>query len=412
MIYVPVAAGTSYLPNSMALAHNNCHDDPTPIPFSGTPLKSACHARPRFKLLQAMKRTVTVPTGYVKQLLDQVAEQGYAVNELLEHVGISPEEIEQQTEFSAEKFGMLYQHVMYIAQDEYFGMISGGKVPNGAFRMMCHAIIQCKTLGHAISRASNFHEIVRGTKIKPSLILKNRGRFAKLTFSAVDSMEKAELEAFLASESPAEITNSLSMWHHFISWLIGERVVLKAANFSFAETSASTNTRRRFQSTVKYDQDSNGILFSTRYLDYPIVQTEETLQGFLKTAPYQLLVMVDDDNSLSAQIVALIGRDFSRPPPSAEKVAETLNLSLSTLRRRLLAENTTFQTIKDECRKNSAIEYMNAPQLSINDVAGLMGFDEPSAFFRSFKRWTSMTPGEYRQILAYDKPLHNPAKFR
>ena len=122
--------------------------------------------------------------------------------------------------------------------------------------------------------------------------------------------------------------------------------------------------------------------------------------------------MVDDDNSLSAQIVALIGRDFSRPPPSAEKVAETLNLSLSTLRRRLLVEKTTFQTIKDECRKNSAIEYMSAPQLSINDVAGLMGFDEPSAFFRSFKRWTGMTPGEYRQNLAYDKQIHRPAKFQ
>jgi AraC-like DNA-binding protein len=40
---------------------------------------------------------------------------------------------------------------------------------------------------------------------------------------------------------------------------------------------------------------------------------------------------------------------------------------------------------------------MNAPQLSINDIASLMGFDEPSAFFRSFKKWTGMTPGEYRK---------------
>ena len=107
-----------------------------------------------------------------------------------------------------------------------------------------------------------------------------RGRIAKLTFSAVDNRDKADLEALLVSESPAQITTSLSMWHHFISWLIGERVVLKAANFSFPEASASANTRRRFQSTVKYNQDSNGILFAAHYLDYPIVQTEETLQRF------------------------------------------------------------------------------------------------------------------------------------
>ena len=131
------------------------------------------------------------------------------------------------------------------------------------------------------------------------------------------------------------------------------------------------------------------------------MQTEQTLQGFLKTAPYQLLVMVDDNGSLKNQVVALLGQNFSMNPPSAEKIASTLNMSLSTLRRRLLEENTSFQKIKDECRKNSAIKYMGSPQLSIQDVAELMGFDEPSAFFRCFKRWTGMTPGDYRRSLGY-----------
>ena len=114
-----------------------------------------------------------------------------------------------------------------------------------------------------------------------------------------------------------------------------------------------------------------------------------------------------EDNSLRAQVISLIGRDFSLAPPSAEQVAKTLNMSVSTLRRRLLEEDTTYQKIKDDCRRQSAIDYMNSPQLSINDVAGLMGFDEPSAFFRSFKRWTAMTPGEYRQSDAYLKVLES-----
>ncbi len=346
-----------------------------------------------------MKPTITVPTGYVKQLLDQVAEQNYDINELLDYVGIDVTEIEHQTEFPAEKFGLLYQHVMYITQDEYFGMLSGGKLPTGTFRMMCHAIIQCKTMGHAISRVSDFHEIVRGTKIKPRL--KRQGKTAMVSFAGLDNLDKAEIEAMIAAEQPSQICTSLSMWHHFISWLIGERVELKAVYFSFSEAQAAANCQTRFQSEIQYNQPENTISFPAYYLDYPLVQTEETLRGFLKTAPYQLLVMVDDSGSLKAQVVALIGRDFSRNPPSAEKVAHTLNMSLSTLRRRLLEENTSFQEIKDECRKNSAVKHMNSPQLSINDVAGLMGFVEPSAFFRSFKRWTGMTPNEYRRSEAY-----------
>ena len=81
------------------------------------------------------------------------------------------------------------------------------------------------------------------------------------------------------------------------------------------------------------------------------------------------------------------------------------------MRRRLNDEKTSYQNIKDECRKEAAITYMNVPQLSINDIAALMGFDEPSAFFRSFKKWTGMTPGEYRkseEYLKFGKAMKRP----
>ena len=47
-------------------------------------------------------------------------------------------------------------------------------------------------------------------------------------------------------------------------------------------------------------------------------------------------------------------------------------------------------------RRDASIAYLDRPELSINDVAILMGFTDPSAFYRSFKKWTGRTPGEYR----------------
>ncbi|MGB1310136.1 MAG: AraC family transcriptional regulator ligand-binding domain-containing protein [Leucothrix sp.] len=346
----------------------------------------------------------TIPSSYVRHLLSQVQEQGYSVGDLLSYVGIDAVDLEQENAISANLFSALYQRVMYIAQDEYFGMISVGKVPTGTFRMMCLAIIHSRTLGEAVSRASDFHEICRGARIKPDLT--RGGRYAKVSFAALDSNSPEESEVFFSSQSAAETTTSLSMWHHFISWLIGERVILKAAYFKFSKQAALAHSHRRFRADVKFDQHDNAIVFPSRYLEYPVVQNETTLQAFLKTAPYQLLVMVgSEDSTLREQVIAMIGRDFSLASPSAEQVARTLNMSVSTLRRRLLEENTTYQKIKDECRRQSSIDYMNSPELSINDVAGLMGFDEPSAFFRSFKRWTGMTPGEYRQSKAYAENL-------
>jgi len=346
-----------------------------------------------------MEKTITVPTGYVRYLLKQVDKQGFDLPQLLAELDIDPNEIEQRTEFSATKFGQLYQRIMWTAQDESFGMVSGGRVPNGTFRMMCHAIIHCPTLERAIYRCSSFYEICRGTKVKPQLVRK--GRYAKISFAAVSAESEEEVRQLVQNEAPAVVRTGLSMWHHFISWLIGSRLDLKAAYFTFPQQDDTYHYETLFQSEIKFDQHDNAIVFPARYLDYPIIQNDESLRGFLQTAPYQLIVMVDNDQTLTSQVVALLGKDFSRELPGSEDVAFKLNMSVSTLRRRLAEEDTSYQKIKDQCRKKAAVNYMDSPQLSINDVAALMGFDEPSAFFRSFKKWTGMTPGEYRKSDTY-----------
>lgn len=342
-----------------------------------------------------MRSVFTVPASHVKNLLSQVTEQGYDTQILLEKAGITLDEIESARHFPADRFGLLYQQAMHLAQDDYFGMLSGGKVPNGTFRMMCHAIINCTTLEHAVKRASNFHEIVKDTRIKPNV--ERLGRYSKVSFAGVEGVSEEQVQQLISSEHPHRICTSLSMWHHFMSWLIGERVLLKAAYFTFAEQQALPNYRLKFQSDIKFNQHENALIFPSKYLKYPMVQTDKSLRAFLKTAPYQLLVMIDDDHSTRAQVTAIIGRDFSRATPSAETVAQRLNLSVSSLRRRLLEEETTFQKVKDQCYKEAAINYINMPQLSIKDVSELLGFEENSAFFRSFKRWTGMTPSVYRE---------------
>ncbi|MFP8966565.1 AraC family transcriptional regulator [Pokkaliibacter sp. CJK22405] len=341
------------------------------------------------------ERTISVPSGYVGYLLRMVDKQGYDVDSLLASVDISPAAIAAGEDLSAEKFGQLYQRIIWVMQDESFGMLSGGKVPNGTFRMMCYCILHCQTLEKALRRCSDFYEVCRGSVIKP--VLTKRGRYAKLSFAPLDSQPAGTVESLISEEPPVSIRTSLSVWHHFLSWLVGRRLELKAVYFSFDTPEDEDHYRRLFHAEIRFNQHDNVIVFPARYLDLPLVQTEETLRGFLKTAPYQLMVMVDDAQTLKSQIVAILGKDFSREMPSADDVASKLNMSISTLRRRLLDEDTSYQKIKDECRRDAAVNYMNSPHLSINDIAALMGFDEPSAFFRSFKKWTGMTPGEYRQ---------------
>ena len=71
-------------------------------------------------------------------------------------------------------------------------------------------------------------------------------------------------------------------------------------------------------------------------------------------------------------------------------------MSAPTLRRKLRREGTTFQALKDEARSEAACLALDRPELSIQEVALQLGFTDPSAFHRAFRKWSGQTPGQYR----------------
>ncbi|PXC00870.1 helix-turn-helix transcriptional regulator, partial [Pseudomonas aeruginosa] len=119
------------------------------------------------------------------------------------------------------------------------------------------------------------------------------------------------------------------------------------------------------------------------------------LKQFLQHSPADLLARPDGGDSLTSQIRRLLGRDCRRWP-DLDQVARQLHMSSQTLRRHLREEGGSFQQLKDHLRRDLAIYHLGRDELSIQDIAEQLGFSEPSAFHRAFKKWTGLTPGAYR----------------
>ena len=83
-------------------------------------------------------------------------------------------------------------------------------------------------------------------------------------------------------------------------------------------------------------------------------------------------------------------------PTSIEDVANALNTSVRTLRRKLRDESTSFREVVDELRKEAAIRYLRDTELSVEDVAELLGFSDAANFRHAFRRWTSAAPSQFR----------------
>lgn len=83
--------------------------------------------------------------------------------------------------------------------------------------------------------------------------------------------------------------------------------------------------------------------------------------------------------------------------PSAEVFAERSGMSARTLHRQLANENKTYQGVLDEIRCTLAKQFLDQPDLPVEAVATQVGFSEASNFRKAFKRWTGLTPSEYRK---------------
>ncbi|WP_299727657.1 AraC family transcriptional regulator [uncultured Endozoicomonas sp.] len=344
-----------------------------------------------------------MPAKYARLILRVAQEQGYDVHELIEDAGLSFNPLELAPDESFEiptlTFSKLFRRISDILQDEAFGLSTDFKVPPGTFRILCYTIIHCNTLRKAMDRATEFASMIygfHGLNIKPMPPYKQQkgSDDATLVYSTAANLFNSDINL----EKQLQIVNSLSMWHRFCCWLIGSQIIIKQVNLMGPPQNDFIG-HRYFDCPVLFEQQENSLIVSASILDAPLVHNEDSLEAFLKTVPYQLLVIDEEQNceTVISRIRSVLGNNFTRSLPTFDEMAELLNISSRTLRRRLENEGTTYQKVKDECRRDAAIDYLNRSSLTINSVAALMGYDEPSAFHRSFKKWMGMTPGEFRR---------------
>lgn len=88
--------------------------------------------------------------------------------------------------------------------------------------------------------------------------------------------------------------------------------------------------------------------------------------------------------------------------PRINDAAQQLHMSERTLRRKLAAENTSFQEVLNDVRYRIASEYLQSTMLTVADIADLLGFADPSNFRRAFMQWSGVSPAAYRSQTAAD----------
>lgn len=158
---------------------------------------------------------------------------------------------------------------------------------------------------------------------------------------------------------------------------------------------------------VEYRAAENSLRFPIRLLDLP-------LDG-LKTGQFPMLTQMlsneawrrERDAPVTVRVRREIVRRLGRGGLDQTEIAEVLGYSRRTLRRRLGAEGQSFSDLLSECRMQSAIRMLGAPDTPMSRVAEFLGYTEISAFERAFRSWTGQTPARFKKLRnrSYDPQL-------
>jgi AraC-like DNA-binding protein len=331
---------------------------------------------------------VTISVAFAHSALSRLPVGHPAREQVLAAAGVSERVLATpDARIPAEQFAALWLGAVKVLDDEFFGLDSR-QMRGGSFALLCRSLMSARTLGQAMNRFLRGFELflvdVRGE-------LLSDGTAARVVVhSTHDTKEAARIAQELF----------ITVVHGVLCWLAGQRVPLRHADFNYAPPDHADEYPVVFSRSVAFDADVTTLVFDAAWLGQRIMQDEAALKQFLASSPLLLLVKYRRPDRWASRVRHILLATEPAHWPSLKSVAATLGTTATTLARRLADEGTRYQQIKDALRRDRAVSMLRNGTRSIDEIAVELGYEDPRAFYRSFRRWTGCAPGAFRQAAA------------
>ncbi len=192
------------------------------------------------------------------------------------------------------------------------------------------------------------------------------------------------------------IVGLVGVWLQLGRMLTGTEWMPLSVRFRHAPLGDPAEVERFFGCRVQFRSSQNSLEMACSTLSLPLVVGNAALQPSLRQLAQSRLAEIDGHSSLAGRLQALMFESVPRGVTTQPPLARTLGLSTRTLSRRLREEGTSFRAVLDDVRRELAVVWLSDPAHAIYEVSFLLGYNEPSTFHRSFRRWTGESPRAWR----------------
>jgi AraC-like DNA-binding protein len=332
----------------------------------------------------------TVSTDLVTMLIKYASKIGINTEKILIQAGIGNSTLSNSYErIELEKFGILWNEVLIASNDPDFGLnygISGYSIKGGG--ILASILKNCPNLGVAIEKLFRYHDLSgelsqfelaqQGSHI--SIIVK--------PFHPGINLRRHSAETILAA-----LFSSLYE-------LSGGNITFLEIHFAHPRPENISSHNAIFKTDLVFGTKLNKLIFEEKFLSQSIFLANDMVFESLQHLADKQINFIKSANYWSNEVKRKIGEVLlNGDKPEIEGISSELNLSTRNLQNKLKKESSSYQLLLDEVRHEISLLYIEKPETTLSDLAFLLAFSDQSAFSHSFKRWTGISPMEFRKKL-------------
>jgi AraC-like DNA-binding protein len=267
--------------------------------------------------------------------------------------------------------------------DRLFALHAASEVQEHTFGLFSYVAITSETWGKALERVCKYFQLVSEVGRYETFVAADRATLGFVPVSP-NVLRSPQLCDFLLGV-PFSYASQVVPGFELVEVLL-----------PYAAPATDSGHEGFFRAPVRFGAPGLAMTFSAGLLSARLRKGDPRLAAMLEEfARSQLAEMPAPEDTLGRVRQAV--REAARAGEfTLEAAARRLGITPRTLQRKLAEGGTTFKAEIDEARRLLAVSLVGQPQLSLHEIAFLLGFSEPAPFHRAFRRWTGSTPGTYR----------------
>ncbi|HYC52105.1 MAG TPA: AraC family transcriptional regulator [Gemmatimonadaceae bacterium] len=360
------------------------------------------HLRDRTRLRWSPPlRESSIAASVVADMLQYLERNGISAETATRECGIEPRlSFAADDRVAGSVVERLWQFAVLRTGDPLVGLHMAETYSPGALDILGYVVLSCRTVGDVLDRVAKYMPILNdGMRI--DIVREGKRAYCRCTF--VESMDNYLLRD---ARQPVDTT-----WAGIARELrrLTPKPLAPAEVWLRRSAPSSQEAReyvRVFGSQVKFGTREDRFYLPVSHLDERLHSANPALLHAFEQHADGVIARLDTVGSRSQLVAGVLAQRLKGSVPALKEVARALSMSDRNLQRALRNDGTTYQKLLDQVRRDLAISHLGNAQTSASQVGFLLGFSEPSAFHRAFRRWTGKAPNAYRadRIGAINRP--------